>query len=97
MHRSLAFCLLILATAFAPADLMGSDSAAPSGRVLIVHDELPQMEILAKFLREEGGLDVKVVEQSALPADWSTYRAAIAYIHRVLESACGKSIHRLYG
>ena len=85
MNRSLAFCVLILAITFAPADLFGSDAADPSNKILIVHDELPQMEVLAKFLREEGGLDVTVVEQSALPEDWSDYRAAIAYIHRVLE------------
>ena len=69
MLKSFAFCLLILASAFSPADLFGSDSAASSNRILIVHDELPQMEVLAKFLREEGGLDVTVVEQSSLPND----------------------------
>ena len=84
MLKSFAFFLLILATAFAPADL--------SNKILIVHDELPQMEVLAKFLREEGGLDVTVVEQSALPEDWSVYRAAIAYIHRVLEVPTEKAI-----
>ncbi len=91
MLKSFAFCLLILATAFAPADLFGSDSAVSSNKILIVHDELPQMEILEKFLREEGGLDVTVVEQSALPEDWSAYRAAIAYIHRVLEVPAEKA------
>ncbi len=85
MLKAFAFCFLIVATAIAPAELFGSDGAAPSKKILIVHDELPQMEVLEKFLREEGGLDVTVVEQSALPEDWSAYRAAIAYIHRVLE------------
>ena len=84
MLKSFAFFLLILATAFAPADL--------SNKILIVHDELPQMEVLANFLREDGGLDVTVVEQSALPEDWSVYRAAIAYIHRVLEVPTEKAI-----
>ena len=92
MLKSLAFFLLILATAFAPADLLGADPAAPANKILIVHDELPQMEILAKFLREEGGLDVTVVEQSALPEDWSGYRAVIGYIHRVLEVPAEKAI-----
>jgi len=92
MHRSLAFCLLILATTIAPADLFGSDAADPSNKILIVHDELPQMEVLAKFLREEGGLDITVVEQSALPQEWSDYRAVIAYIHRVLEVPAEKAI-----
>jgi hypothetical protein len=92
MHRSLAFYVLILATAFAPAALFASDATSPSNKVLIVHDELPQMEVLAKFLRVEGGLDVTVVEQSALPKDWSDYRAVIAYIHRVLEVPAEKAI-----
>jgi len=74
MHRSLAFCVLILATVLAPAALFASEATVPSNKILIVHDELPQMEVLAKFLREEGGLDVAVVEQSALPEDWSALR-----------------------
>jgi len=64
----------------------------PSGRVLIVHDELPQMKILAEFLHQRGRLDVTVAEQSALPEDWSAYRAVIAYIHRVLEVPAEKAI-----
>ncbi len=92
MIKSFAFSLLILAIAFAPVDLFGADSAAPSNKILIIHDELPQMEVLAKFLREEGGLGVTVVEQSALPKDWSAYRAAIVYIHRVLEVPTEKAI-----
>ncbi len=92
MIKSSAFFLLIVATAFASADLFGADSAVPSDKILIVHDELPQMQVLAKFLREEGGLDVTVVEQSALPEDWSAYRAVIAYIHRVLEVSTERAI-----
>ncbi len=92
MLRSFAFFLLVVATAFAPVELFGADSTAPSDKILIVHDELPQMEILAKFLREDGGLGVTLVEQSALPEDWSVYRAAIAYIHRVLEVPTEKAI-----
>ncbi len=92
MHRSLAFCLLILAITLAPVGQLGAAVATLSDKILIVHDELPQMEILARFLREDGGLDVTVVEQSSLPEDWSAYRAAIAYIHRVLEVPAEKAI-----
>ena len=92
MRRSLAFCVLLLATVLAPVALFASEATVASNKVLIVHDELPQMEILAKFLREDGGLDVTVVEQSALPKDWSAYRAVIAYIHRVLEVPTEKAI-----
>jgi len=92
MLRPYAFCCLFLLAGFVPFDVCGADAAIPSGRILIVHDELPQMEVLARFLREEGGLDVEVVEQSALPEDWSAYRAVIAYIHRVLEVPAEKAI-----
>jgi len=74
--------LLPLENAFAQRS---TESSVPANTVLIVHDELPQTEVLATFLREEGGLDVAVVDQSQLPKDWSGYRAVIAYIHRVLE------------
>ena len=92
MLRSCAFYFLILFTGFSPSDLFGSGTTDASNRVLIVHDELPQMEVLARFLQKEGGLDVTVVEQSALPEDWSGYQAAIAYIHRVLEVPAEKAI-----
>jgi len=92
---ALGLVTVILASIFFPplenalaqsaTDLSGADSSVSANTVLIVHDELPQMEVLVKFLREEGGLDVSVVDQSQLPKDWSAYRAVIAYIHRVLE------------
>ncbi len=85
--RCIAIGFLILSTALAPVDRIN----AASNKVLIVHDELPQMEVLARFLREEGGLEVTVVEQSELPDDWSPYRAVIAFIHRVLEVPTEKS------
>ena len=92
MLRSCAFLFLILVVGFTPSDLFGSGTAYASNRVLIVHDELPQMEVLEEFLRDKGGLDVTVVEQSALPEDWSDYRAVIAYIHRVLEVPTERAI-----
>ncbi len=92
MFRLYACCFLTLAASLSSFNLYGSDSAAPSCKVLIVHDELPQMEVLARFLQEEGGLDVTVAEQSALPKDWSAYRAVLAYIHRVPEVPAEKAI-----
>lgn len=50
------------------------------------------MEVLAKILRERGALEVTLVEQSALPEDWSAYRAVIGYIHRVLKLPTEKAI-----
>jgi len=92
MFRILAYCLLALASSLASLNLHGSDSTALSNEVLIVHDELPQMEVLANILHEKGGFEVTLVEQSALPEDWSVYRAVIGYIHRVLEVPAEKAI-----
>lgn len=92
MFRLCAFCLLIMASSFISLNVFGGESVAVSNKILIVHDELPQMEVLTKFLQQKGGLDVTVVEQSALPEDWSGYRAVIAYIHRVLEVPAEKAI-----
>ena len=92
MLRNHVMCLLALLTGLGPYGLLTADTGPDSNQVLIVHDELPQMEVLAKFLREEGGLDVTVVEQSELPEDWSQFRATIAYIHRVLEVPTEKAI-----
>ena len=92
MLRSISLCLFVVASNLMPIELHGSENAASSNRVLIVHDELPQMEILANILESKGGLEVEVVEQSALPQDWSGYRAVIGYIHRVLEVPAEKAI-----
>jgi len=88
MLKSCAFCLLILAGSLMSPGLQASES----NKVLIVHDELPQMEILSAILQQKGGFEVTVVEQSALPEDWSGYRAVIGYIHRVLEVPAEKAI-----
>ena len=88
MLRSCAFCLLILAGSLMSPGLLASES----NKVLIVHDELLQMEVLSAILQQKGGFEVTVVEQSALPEDWSGYRAVIGYIHRVLEVPAEKAI-----
>ena len=92
MLRCVATCFLVLSLVFVPVDRIGAGSTMASSKLLIVHDELPQVEVLASFLIEQGGLDITVVEQSALPEDWSAYRAVIAYIHRVLEVATEKKL-----
>jgi len=59
-------------------------SPAKTPNVLIIQDELPQMEVLAKFLRQEGKLPVTIVDQQSMPEDLSRYRAVIVFIHRDL-------------
>jgi len=49
--------------------------------ILIVHDELPQMKLLAGFLREGYGYDVDVKTQAEMPSEISHYKAVIVFIH----------------
>jgi len=53
-------------------------------KVLIVCDEMKQMEVLAKFLREEGNYNVQIAEQEDLPDDLSDYRGVFNFVHRPL-------------
>ena len=50
-------------------------------RVLIIQDEMPQMEVLAKYLEQAGDLDCEIVDQQHVPEDLSVYIAVIVYIH----------------
>jgi hypothetical protein len=60
-------------------------AAVPERRVLIVMDEREQMEVLAKYLKEKGALEVTIVDQKSLPEDWSRFAAVIAYVHGALQ------------
>lgn len=61
-------------------------------KVLVVQDEMPQMEILTRFLRQTGKLEVEIVDQAHLPSDMSGYQAVIGYIHGKLEVPTEKAI-----
>jgi hypothetical protein len=50
--------------------------------VLIVADEIPAMEVLAKHLQSGAGAATTIVKQDAMPADVSRYAALIVYIHK---------------
>jgi hypothetical protein len=58
--------------------------------VLIVADEIPAMEVLAKRLQSGAGAAVTLVKQDAVPADVSRYGALIVYIHRDIGEAAEK-------
>ncbi len=45
---------------------------------------MPQMEVLAKFLRDKGKLSVTITDQSSFPEGLSSYDAVIVFIHRDL-------------
>ena len=50
--------------------------------VLIVADEIPAMEVLAKSLQSGAGAASTIVKQDAIPADVSRFAAMVVYIHR---------------
>ncbi len=54
--------------------------------VLIVADEIPAMEVLAKALYVQENLTAKIVTQTDMPATLTNFRAVIVYIHKDLDS-----------
>ena len=60
-------------------------SGARAKKVLIVMDEREQMEVLADYLKQKGGVASTIVDQAALPGDLSAYDAVIGYIHGKLD------------
>jgi hypothetical protein len=69
--------------AASPAGAMGTAGAVEgeAGRILIVADDRGPMDVLAEFLRREGGFDVTYVEQEVLGEDLAAWRAVFMYIH----------------
>ena len=67
--------------------------AAPmAAKVLIVMDERPQMQVLAKYISEKGHVEGQIVDQKTMPEDWSGYLAVIGYIHGNLEEKAERKI-----
>lgn len=71
---------LVWLAVFATIFLFGGSATGGEG-ILIVHDELPQMKLLAEFLREGYGYDVNVKTQAEMPPQISHYKAVIVFIH----------------
>lgn len=55
-------------------------------------DEREQMETLAKYLKERGGIESAIVDQKSMPADWSGFDAVIGYIHGALHEPTERRI-----
>ena len=88
MRRRLIYLLVVIVcTVFT----LGSSSPRQP-KVIIVQDEMPQMEVLAKFLREHGKLSVTITDQSSFPENLSAYDAVIVFIHRDLQENTENSI-----
>lgn len=52
--------------------------------VLIVADEIPAMEVFAQHLQQATRLTSRIVTQTNLPADLTTFSTVTVYIHRAL-------------
>jgi len=63
----------------------GCTKPQSSHRVLIIQDERPQIDVLAGYLEDRGGLSCEIVDQKHIPADLSVYKAVIVFIHYRLE------------
>ncbi len=62
-----------------------------SQEVLIVADEIPAMQVLAKSLKAQEGITTKIVFQTNLPRSLEGFRAVIVYIHKDLDSGPEKA------
>ncbi|MCX7049127.1 MAG: ThuA domain-containing protein, partial [Candidatus Sumerlaeota bacterium] len=60
-------------------------------QALIVADEIPAMEVLAKKLKAQEGIESKIVKQPEMPADLAPFMAVIVYIHKDLSAPAEKA------
>jgi type 1 glutamine amidotransferase len=67
--------VLLCAALLACSSLLAAD-------VVMVADEIPAMETLARELKTRAGVSADIVQQDAMPAGLSHYRAVFVYIHR---------------
>ena len=75
---------------FLPAFLFASASlfaADPRAVVLMVADEFPAMETLARELKPRAGMSAEIVAQDKIAADLRPYRAVFVYIHHDITPA----------
>ena len=54
-------------------------------QVLIVADEIPAMEVVAKALKKQENIDSKIVLQSDMPASLAGFQAVLVYIHKDID------------
>ncbi|MFB3829062.1 MAG: hypothetical protein ACE15B_20005 [Bryobacteraceae bacterium] len=59
--------------------------------VLVVADEFPAMEVLARALQSGAGLSTAIVKQPEMPKDFAPFRAVVVYVHRNLDEAVEKA------
>jgi len=71
--------------------LFCSSLLVAAGRVLIVADEFPAMEVLAAKLKATEGIESTLVTQTEIPADLSRFSALVVYIHKAIGESAEKA------
>jgi len=66
-------------------------SASAATEVLIVADEFPAMQVLAGKLKAQEGITSRIVAQTNMPADLSSFAAVVVYIHLKLEASAERA------
>lgn len=92
MKSALHKILLIFTVLLIVVLTCGVSGPARHQGVLVIQDERPQMDVLAKFLAGKGKLPVTIVEQKALPKQLSAYKAIIVFIHGQLYEQTERAI-----
>ena len=92
MKSTLSKFLLVCIAIFIAALTCGVNGPAQQPGVLIIQDERPQMDVLAKFLTEKSRLLVTIVDQQSVPKQLSGYKAVIVFIHRELHEQTERAI-----
>lgn len=70
---------------------LGPAGITAKADVLIVADEFPAMEVLAKQLKTQEGIGSKIVDQASMPRELSSFQAVAVYIHRDLSNAAERA------
>lgn len=92
MKSMLTKLLLVCIAVFIAALTCGVLGPADKAGVLIIQDERPQMDVLAKFLTEKGKLPVTITDQQSMAKNLSPYRAVIVFIHKDLHEPTERAI-----
>jgi hypothetical protein len=77
---------LVCALLLSAVPVFGADE------VLIVADEFPAMELLARQCESQEDIRSTIVAQNALPADLQPYSAVVVYIHGRLEEGTERAL-----
>jgi hypothetical protein len=73
------------------AGLILAGAPLPAAEVLIVADEFPAMQVLARQLHAEEHIPSRIVAQTNMPADLAPFAAVMVYIHRQLDAAAERA------